>query len=120
MTNVIANQEYVVKQIKSLFSDRKPAQRCPLTPTQRFIVNALRAHIMQKDAPGGKPEAFKHWELRKLKDTRTVLLASIVGRTERYILIGPRGHLQPLNGREDVSQAELDDAIADETTNGNS
>ncbi len=108
---VIANQEHIVKAIRSLFATRKPAQRSPLTPTQRFIVTDLRSLILQKDSPSGKPGAFTHWEIRKLKNTRTVLLASVVGRVERYILIGPRGLLQPLDSKDATAQLELDQAI---------
>ncbi len=119
MTNTIANQANIVKRIRSLFQDRKPAQRSPLTPTQRFIVSDLKGIILQKDSPGGKPAEFSHWELRKLKGTRTVLLASIVGRTERYLLIGPRGLIQPLDGKGKLDQQALDEVIHDFDGDGN-
>lgn len=110
MGNVIANQANIVKSIRQLLSDRKPPQRSPLTPTQRFIVSDLKGLILQKDS-NGKPGAYNHWEIRRLKGTRTVLLATVVGRIERYILIGPRGSLQPLDNKNELSQMNLDEAI---------
>ena len=118
MPNQIANQAHVQKQIKQLFQQRQPAQRSPLTPTQRYIVNELRDKILQIDG-GGKAQ-FSHWELRKLKDTRTVLLASVIGRVERYLLIGPRGSLQPLEEKDQLAQLALDEAISDAEAKGNS
>ena len=121
MGQTIANQAHIVKAIRQLLQERKPAQRSPLTPTQAFIVTDLKGLILQKDA-NGTVSSYKHWELRKLKGTRSVLLATAVGRIERYILIGPRGSLQPLDGKGSLSQLELDEAIATDDANaqGNS
>ena len=114
-TNVIANQAHIVKAIRQLLQERKPPQKSPLTPTQRFIVGDLKGLILQRDS-GGKAQDYSHWELRKLKGTRTVLLATAVGRIERYILIGPRGSLQPLDSKSQLSQMDLDEAIAADAT----
>ena len=121
MAQVIANQAHIVKAIRLLLQERKPAQRSPLTPTQAFIVTDLKGLILQKDA-NGSVSSYRHWEVRRLKGTRSVLLATAVGRIERYILIGPRGALQPLDGKSSLSQLELDEAIStdDITGQGNS
>jgi len=108
---VIANQAHIVKAIRQLLQERRPSHKSPLTPTQAFIVTDLKGLILQRDA-NGSVSSYRHWELRKLKGTRSVLLATAVGRTERHILIGPRGSLQPLNGKASLSQLELDEAIA--------
>lgn len=114
MTNQIANQAHVVNQIRRLFQEqRRPPQKA-LTPTQRFILSSLKDMILQRDGKG----QLSHWEVRKLKDTRAVLLASVAGKVERYILIGPRGSLQPLESKDSLSQLQLDEAI-DAEANGN-
>lgn len=111
MANVIANQAHITKAIRQLLSNNKRSpERSPLTPTQKFIVGDLKGLILQRDS-GGKAQDYSHWELRKLKGTRTVLLATAVGRIERYILIGPRGSLQPIDNKSELSQMSLDEAI---------
>lgn len=105
----IANQAHVIKQIKNLFQERKPPQRSPLTPTQHFIVETLRKELAARDGKGS--DQFQHWELRKLKETRTILLASVIGKIQRYILIGPRGLLTPIDDKAGLSNLELDETI---------
>ena len=111
MTNPtqIPNQKRIRTAMLQLFQTPEPATRSVLTPTQRFIVSDLKDLILKRDGKG--KEQLQHWELRKLKDTRTILLISMVGNQERYVLIGPRGHLQQLTNKDDLAQMTLDQAI---------
>ena len=101
----IPNQAHVEKQIKSLFTERKPPQRSPLTPTQHFVVEKLRQELSKREGQ------IQHWELRRLKETRTILLASITGKMQRYILIGPRGLLHQLQDKDGLANLQLDETI---------
>ena len=51
----IPNQAHVEKQIKSLFTERKPPQRSPLTPTQHFVVEKLRQELSKREGQ------IQHW-----------------------------------------------------------
>jgi hypothetical protein len=110
--NTVPNQKQLRQAMLQLFTQPEPAQRSPLTPTQRFIVSDLKDLIMKRDGKG--KDTFEHWELRKLKDTRAVLLVSLIGKQERYIIIGPRGHLTQLTGKESLAEMALDEAIQEQ------
>lgn len=108
LTNQIPQQDKIERKIRSLF--KSPIQhRTELTPTQRFVVSDLKDMLVQKDGHG--KDQFKHFELRHLKGTRAILLASIIGRVKRFILIGPRGSLQQLGDESEMSQLQLAEAI---------
>lgn len=108
LKNQIANQERVERNIRALFR-QLPSHTEVLTPTQRFVLSDLKDMLLKHDGKG--KETFQHWELRKLKDTRAVFLASIVGTVKRYILIGPRGHLQQLQDESEASQLKLAEVL---------
>ena len=108
LKNQIPNQEYVERQIRSLFRNL-PAHTEVLTPTQRFVLSDMKEMLLKHDGKG--KDDVKYWELRKLKDTRAVFLASIVGEVKRCILIGPRGHLQQLQDESEAAQLRLGDVL---------
>jgi hypothetical protein len=108
LKNQIPNQEYVERQIRSLFRNL-PSHTEVLTPTQRFVLSDLKEALVKHDGKG--KEDFTYWELRKLKDTKAVFLASVVGTVKRYILIGPRGHLQQLQDESEAAQLKLADVL---------
>ncbi len=108
LKNQIPNQEYVERQIRSLFRNL-PGNTEVLTPTQRFVLSDLKDMLLKHDGKG--KEDITYWELRKLKDTRSVFLASVVGAVKRYILIGPRGHLQQLQDESEAAQLKLADVL---------
>lgn len=108
LKNQIANQERVERNIRELFK-QLPSSSEVLTPTQRFVLSDLRELLLKHDGKG--KETFQHWELRKLKDTRAVFLASVIGTVKRYILIGPRGHLQQLQDESEAAQLKLADVL---------
>jgi len=118
----IANQKKVTQNIKNLFRDKQPERKSPLTPTQTFVAKELRPLLLKNDGEG-KERDFSHFELRRLKDTKTILLVSVVGKKERFILIGPRGHVEQLDSKAALADQLLDDNITgllDENEQGTS
>jgi len=109
LKNQIPQQDKIERNIRNLFKTDPAPVRDGLTPTQRFVVNDLKELLAKYDGKG--KEDFKHLELRHLKGTRAVLLASIVGRAKRFILIGPRGSLQQIGDESEMSQLQLAEAI---------
>ena len=108
LKNQIPNQARIERSIRSLF--RPTVQhRSDLTPTQRFVVSDIKEQLVKNDGQG--KDQFKHFELRHLRGTRSVLLASVIGKVKRFILIGPRGSLQQLGDESEMSQLQLAEAI---------
>lgn len=117
LKNQIANQAAIERSIRDLFRQDVIKEKSPLTPTQRFIVSDLKGMLVQKD--GGGKDKFQHWELRALKGSRAILLASVIGKVKRYILIGPRGSLKQIDDDSEYGQLMLAEVLEKEEAAGN-
>ncbi len=106
---VIPNQAHVEKNIRNLFRAAPPQPKDGLTPTQRFVVSDIKDLLVQNDGKG--KEQFKHFELRHLRGTRAILLASVIGKVKRFILVGPRGSVQQIGDESEMNQLQLAEAI---------